>query len=798
MVLQSTGAISFANIQTEFGGANPISLNEYYLNGAYTTGTGAAGIPTSGAISLNNFYGKSKVIVPAGPAIPVTTGLYARYTGDGPFTKTGNNITTWYDIGGANRHITTYRGTPTQVSVAQGLYGTTGTSSFNVVNGTTVDGFQLPFTLPQNNNLAVSSYTIAYIARYVGDRNNITGNNRIFDSTAAVGNHIWGFHGNVAGRSHNANLGWRTETFTKQSDPNYWMIGVETELNYRFNGIDWTLPTNSSKSTTTPTFSINYGAYSGDGNSSEVSNWQVAELVFYDRELTLNERISLEQFLALKYGHISFSNVVSTIAAYKLLTNNTGVYSGWYNIWNGAQYSFYNAIWEGPGRGQYVIANNLAYFGILYSNGNQNTVSGYANRNNSRVTYNISTIATTGSIHILCGGGGGGGGNGSLGGGGGAGGMCYIANATNLSNLTLTLTIGAGGRKGGWYSSYFSASGGDTSLSWTINGSGNSLLGYGGNEGLASSSQGAGGIFTISNVNTVGTAGGGNGGPGLANASMCPGGAIFAITNIPTLWNVAYAFGVRSANISNWWDENYTGNGGNGAGISPDGYARDGNIGGVGWVLIAYGANVTIPVVVTNVLVSGNKTANIDFAGYGNSMTADDSYLQIGMNFTFNFFGTDYGSNNNIFWNTNGALTFGSGSGTYTEWGTGHPKGFLLGQMDRYLNAIYLINTYTSGSYSVKRIAIFAVDYSDRNVSSTWEIRLIRGPDYQYIELSMYTMSFRSGYRWCGNNGGFFDVFGNGAALNAGNPIGAGESFVLRSNLNGDTWTYFKNYRVNI
>jgi hypothetical protein len=32
MVLQSSGPISFSNIQTEFGGANPISLSEYYLN----------------------------------------------------------------------------------------------------------------------------------------------------------------------------------------------------------------------------------------------------------------------------------------------------------------------------------------------------------------------------------------------------------------------------------------------------------------------------------------------------------------------------------------------------------------------------------------------------------------------------------------------------------------------------------------------------------------------------------------------------------------------------------------------
>lgn len=51
MALQSSGAISLADIQTEFGGSNPIAISEYY--GA------AAGVPASGAISISSFYGKS-------------------------------------------------------------------------------------------------------------------------------------------------------------------------------------------------------------------------------------------------------------------------------------------------------------------------------------------------------------------------------------------------------------------------------------------------------------------------------------------------------------------------------------------------------------------------------------------------------------------------------------------------------------------------------------------------------------------------------------------------------------------
>jgi hypothetical protein len=56
MPIQSSGAISLLNVQNEFGGANPISMSEYYRGGVYTTSNNTS-VPTSGAISLSNFYG---------------------------------------------------------------------------------------------------------------------------------------------------------------------------------------------------------------------------------------------------------------------------------------------------------------------------------------------------------------------------------------------------------------------------------------------------------------------------------------------------------------------------------------------------------------------------------------------------------------------------------------------------------------------------------------------------------------------------------------------------------------------
>ena len=56
-----TGQASFADIQTEFGGSNPISLSEYYSGGSLTRANlgifAPNGVPTSGQISVNDFRG---------------------------------------------------------------------------------------------------------------------------------------------------------------------------------------------------------------------------------------------------------------------------------------------------------------------------------------------------------------------------------------------------------------------------------------------------------------------------------------------------------------------------------------------------------------------------------------------------------------------------------------------------------------------------------------------------------------------------------------------------------------------
>ena len=70
MALQSSGAISLANIQTEFGGSNPISMNEYYRGGGLVPSSVTA-VPASGTIDMADFYGTSNVS-------PMSTTNFAR------------------------------------------------------------------------------------------------------------------------------------------------------------------------------------------------------------------------------------------------------------------------------------------------------------------------------------------------------------------------------------------------------------------------------------------------------------------------------------------------------------------------------------------------------------------------------------------------------------------------------------------------------------------------------------------------------------------------------------------------
>ena len=91
MALQTSGAISLANIQTESGGANPKSINEYY---------GVGTVPASGTISLSHFYGQTAQ-APAGSQTFTASGTFTV-----PIGKT--SVTVCMCAGGGSGAYATY------------------------------------------------------------------------------------------------------------------------------------------------------------------------------------------------------------------------------------------------------------------------------------------------------------------------------------------------------------------------------------------------------------------------------------------------------------------------------------------------------------------------------------------------------------------------------------------------------------------------------------------------------------------------------------------------------------------
>ena len=107
----SSGQISLANLQSVFGGTNPINFSEYYQNAATGYTSGVSGIPTIGTqISLSNFYNKTKQGVSYPPAavqtnqaifgIPLTIGVgtYMHVTGASGINLTRTGGSTFNNI----------------------------------------------------------------------------------------------------------------------------------------------------------------------------------------------------------------------------------------------------------------------------------------------------------------------------------------------------------------------------------------------------------------------------------------------------------------------------------------------------------------------------------------------------------------------------------------------------------------------------------------------------------------------------------------------------------------------------
>ena len=147
MSIQTSGTISLSDIQTELGGVNPISLSEYYRGGPYTTSNNT-NVPTSGAITLSNFYGATSTIdltyAIIGGGGEGGGGSYGGTGGSGGSSFfSGSGFTTVVSVGGTGGVAT---GFYTGQSGASSVYGVGGAGGLNSNSGNQSPGYPAPST----------------------------------------------------------------------------------------------------------------------------------------------------------------------------------------------------------------------------------------------------------------------------------------------------------------------------------------------------------------------------------------------------------------------------------------------------------------------------------------------------------------------------------------------------------------------------------------------------------------------------------------------------------------------------
>jgi hypothetical protein len=195
-----------------------------------------------------------------------------------------------------------------------------------------------------------------------------------------------------------------------------------------------------------------------------------------------------------------------------------------------------------------------------------------------------------------------------------------------------------------------------------------------------------------------------------------------------------------------------------------------------------------------NYMLAGNIAANMSGGNAVITSRVDDNNYGIGTVGTFFWFGNNWGASNNVQWCTNGALTFGGGSNSYSVWSAGTARGVLLGQSDRMTNWLYQSDPPTPvNNHTIKRFIVNQTDYNQTSDVMQHEIRLIRGPTHQYIEIRFGTWStWRAGQWNLSDGGSFYNVFSGSP------PIGTNQSLVIRGDLNGYNWQVFNNHYMNL
>ena len=198
----------------------------------------------------------------------------------------------------------------------------------------------------------------------------------------------------------------------------------------------------------------------------------------------------------------------------------------------------------------------------------------------------------------------------------------------------------------------------------------------------------------------------------------------------------------------------------------------------------------------------GNAPANMSITNKSTLTLVtglDDGASYVPFDMDFLFFGSNYrslGRQGGLYWNTNNVFGFGTSNGTI-NWLSNTGLGVLLGNTDRRTNTFAVTSTIqTASNTNFINSVLYAQNIFNDGVLSSlqWQMRLLRSPNWQYIEVRMSTVGATNG-NWNITNGTTFQGTFGARAATAG---AKGSSFVLRSDLNGENWTLYYSYYIDL
>ena len=227
--------------------------------------------------------------------------LYMRFQASDFNTST----TVWVDSSGFDRNIpdtaTTGTGVISQVTTTPNTNGTT--AAFTAVAGGTLT--KINFGNPQ-----LTKYTFCHVSRYSG-----AAKQRIFTDVGSA-NWLSGYHGGYAGTSYHVNNGLAGGTLNDEN----WRVMCDYGAYYRNNGATGI---NTGGATYFPA-NIGVNMFAG-----QPSDWEIADVLIFNSELTVTQIQTLEAYLKGLYGLTNVTAASGAITSNYASTGDVTLYAQW-------------------------------------------------------------------------------------------------------------------------------------------------------------------------------------------------------------------------------------------------------------------------------------------------------------------------------------------------------------------------------------------------------------------------------------------------------------------------------------